>query len=165
MYSKGTIITTYLCFCFYFKALGRGRSINMTQMLTFLFCLSSFTFLSIAQAEGRAPHGLVYESPVAFSPMAYDFFHPSTQTPNAKDPCGASKCSPLPLAAQVQSTPAKESKYSTTIQKGTHRVGAGGILGIVFGITFAVLLAMGVYYVLRTRQANANRAMSAQPSV
>ncbi|KAA0033889.1 uncharacterized protein E5676_scaffold49G00600 [Cucumis melo var. makuwa] len=137
----------------------------MTRMLTFLFCLSSFTFLSVARADGRAPHGLVYESPVAFSPMAYDFFHPSTQNPNGKDPCGDSKCSPLPLAAQVQSTPARESKYSTTIQNSKHRVGAGGILGIVFGITFAVFLAMGVYYVLRTRQANANRAMSAaQPS-
>lgn len=95
--------------------------------------------------------------------MAYDFFHPSNQNPNAKDPCGASKCSPLPLAAQVQSTPAQESKYSTEVHKGENRVGAGGILGIVFGITFAVFLAMGVYYILRTRQANANRAMSAKP--
>lgn len=132
-------------------------------MLTFLFCLSSLTFLSIARAEGRAPHGLVYESPVAFSPMAYDFFHPSTQNPDAKDPCSVSKCSPLPVAAQVQSTPAQQSKYSTTIHNGEHRIRAGGILGIVFGITFAVFSAMGVYYVLRTRQANANRALAAKP--
>ncbi|XP_022158643.1 uncharacterized protein LOC111025099 [Momordica charantia] len=135
----------------------------MTQMLTFLFCLSSSTFLSVARAEGRAPHGLVYESPLAFSPMAYDFFHPSAQNSNAKDPCAASKCSPLPLAAQVQSTPAQQSKYSTAVQKGEHGLGAGGVLGIVLGIMFAVFLAMGVYYVLRTRQANANRAMSTQP--
>ncbi|XP_022949574.1 uncharacterized protein LOC111452884 [Cucurbita moschata] len=132
----------------------------MVQTLTFLFYLSSFSFLSIVRAEGRAPHGLVYENPVAFSPMAYDFFHPRTRSPNAEDPCGASKCSPLPLAAQLQSNPAQESKYSTTTQKGE---GVGGILGIVFGITFAVFLAMGVYYVLRTRLANTNRAMSAKP--
>ena len=134
----------------------------MNPFTSFLLLLSSLALLSIARGQGRAPHGIAYENPMAFSPSAYEFFHPKTQEPDTKNPCAASNCSPLPIAAQVESAKALESKVSTQ-QKSRHQLGAGGIVGIVFGLAFAVLLAMSVYYVLNTRRANANRANSVQP--
>ncbi|KAK9280054.1 hypothetical protein L1049_013739 [Liquidambar formosana] len=83
-------------------------------------------------------------------------------SPSTKNSCTESSCSPLPLAAQVASTRAHESKASTTQSSGS-RVGAGGIAGIVLGSVFAVLLAMGVYRVVITRRANTSRANSVQP--
>ncbi|OMO67477.1 hypothetical protein CCACVL1_20504 [Corchorus capsularis] len=133
----------------------------MNSILLLLSCLS--LLVSIAWGQDRAPHGIAYESPMAFSPSAYEFFHPKTQDPETKIPCASSNCSPLPIAAQVDSAKSLDSKVSTTEQKSRNRLGAGGIAGIIFGLAFAVLLAMGVYYVLNTRRANANRANSVQP--
>ncbi|KAG6778261.1 hypothetical protein POTOM_018115 [Populus tomentosa] len=96
----------------------------------FLFCLSSLTILFIARAQDRAPHGLVYEKPVAFSPSAVEFFHPKTQ-PNAENPCAASSsCSPFPLAAQLGDTDQTQGKISTS-PRGGKQLGAGGIAGVV----------------------------------
>ncbi|XWS28962.1 hypothetical protein CRYUN_Cryun25bG0116100 [Craigia yunnanensis] len=134
----------------------------MSPFASFLLLLSSLALLSIARGQDRAPHGIAYENPMAFSPSAYEFFHPKTEEPDTKNPCAASNCSPLPIAAQVDARKELESKVSTQ-QKSGHRLGAGGIAGIVFGLAFAVLLAMGVYYALNTRRANANRANSVQP--
>ena len=134
----------------------------MNPFTSFLLLLSSLALLSIARGQGRAPHGIAYENPMAFSPSAYEFFHPKTEESGTKNPSAASNCSPLPIAPQVESTKALESKVSTQ-QKSGHQLGAGGIAGIVFGLAFAVLLAMSVYYVLNTRRANANRANSVQP--
>ncbi|CAK9174380.1 unnamed protein product [Ilex paraguariensis] len=126
--------------------------------LLFFWILS---MLSLTRAQDRAPHGIAYENPVAFSPSAFDFFHPNTQQPSSENPCGASNCSPLPLAATVQSSPAHESRSKPNA--GESRMGAGGIAGILFGFVFAVLLAMGVYYVVITRRANMSRTDSVQP--
>ncbi|XP_050213123.1 uncharacterized protein LOC126664659 [Mercurialis annua] len=117
--------------------------------------------LTPSRAQERAPHGLAYENPIAFSPSAVEFFHPATQQPtNVKNPCSAhssSGCSPLPLAAQVEA-------MSTAQQKGgSTRLGPGGIAGIVIGLAFAVFLAMGGFYVFVTRRANENRANSVRP--
>ncbi|RDX70814.1 hypothetical protein CR513_49899, partial [Mucuna pruriens] len=124
--------------------------------LSFLF-LFSLALLSIARGQERAPHGIVYESPLAFPPAAYDFFHPNAQKPETRDPCAASKCSPLPLAAQVDATHIYENKASA-MQKGGKQIRAGGVAGIIIAVAFAVLLAMGIYYVKVTRQANMSRA-------
>ncbi|MBA0836212.1 hypothetical protein Goarm_008445 [Gossypium armourianum] len=130
----------------------------MSPLLSFLLHVSCLALLSIANGEGRAPHGIAYENPVAFSPSAYEFFHPKAQVPDSKSPCAASSCSPLPIAAQMDDgTTALESKVSTQKESG-HQLGAGGIVGLVFGLAFAVLLAMGVYYVLNIRRSNANKA-------
>lgn len=124
--------------------------------LSFLFFLSA-ALVSIATGQERAPHGLAYESPIAFSPSAYDFFHPNAQKPETKDPCAASKCSPLPMAAQVEATQIHENKALAT-QKGRKQIEAGAVAGIIFAVACAVLLAMGIYYVKVTRQANMSRA-------
>ncbi|PPD83350.1 hypothetical protein GOBAR_DD19714 [Gossypium barbadense] len=84
----------------------------MSSFAPFLLILSSLALVSIGRCEERAPHGIAYESPMAFSPSAYDFFHPKT-------PCVASTCSPLPVAAQVDGSKALASKVSSG-----HGVGA-----------------------------------------
>ncbi|KAF7823406.1 putative transmembrane protein [Senna tora] len=133
---------------------------------SFLF-FSSLTLLSIAASQERAPHGIANEQPVAFSPLAYDFFHPTARKPeNITDPsCSASQCSPLPEAAQVgeEATQIYESNKVLKSQNGRKHLGAGGVAGIVFGVALAVLLAMGVYYVRAKRQANMTRANTVQP--
>ncbi|KAE8038845.1 hypothetical protein FH972_011317 [Carpinus fangiana] len=128
----------------------------MSPMGSFLVFFSLLTILSNARQD-RAPHGIVYENPIAFTPSAYDFFHPST-----RKSCETSNCSPLPVAAQVvQASPGHESRELAS-QKGS-RVGAGAIAGIAFGLVFAVLLGMGVYYVVITRRDNTSRTNSVQP--
>ncbi|WVZ03676.1 hypothetical protein V8G54_024482 [Vigna mungo] len=129
---------------------------------SFLFLLSLAIF-SIARGQERAPHGLAYESPIAFPPAAYDFFHPNTQKPQTRDSCAASKCSPLPLAAQVDGTQIYQNKASA-MQKGGKDIGAGGVAAIITVSAFVVLLAMGIYHVKVTRQANMNRACSSVQS-
>ncbi|KAK3205999.1 hypothetical protein Dsin_020045 [Dipteronia sinensis] len=141
----------------------------MSTITSLLLCFSCVAFLSIATAQDRAPHGLAFENPMAFPPEAFDFFHPKTQDSNTKtNPCSGSNCSPFPVAAQVQSTKAQESKYSTTTpsRSSSSRIGAGGIAGIVVASTFVVALAMAAYFVVIKRRANMNRAPanSVQPN-
>lgn len=114
------------------------------------------SFLTITRAQDRAPHGLAYENPMAFSPSAVGFFHPDSKHPGTQDPCAESNCSPLPLAATVASSVARESKPQPE-ERGRTRLGAGGAAGIVFGFVCAVVLAIGVYYVAVTRRANLTR--------
>ncbi|KAB5561706.1 hypothetical protein DKX38_006663 [Salix brachista] len=130
----------------------------------FLLRLSSFTILLVAGAQDRAPHGLVYENPVAFSPSAVGFFHPRTREPKLENPCAApsTSCSPLPLAARFEDSDQTKGRISTS-RRGGGRLGAGGVAGVILGVAFAVLLTLGVYHVTITRKASINRADSDQP--
>ncbi|GFS30859.1 hypothetical protein Acr_00g0014510 [Actinidia rufa] len=130
----------------------------MAMVSILIFILLSF--LSSTRAQVRAPHGIVYESPMAFSPSTFDFFHPNTKNQGSEDPCAIPNCSPLPLAATVASSLAYESR--STQEKGGGQVGAGGVGGIVLGFVCAVLLAMGVYYGVVKRRANLTRTNSVQ---
>jgi len=123
----------------------------------FFFFLTSLSLLSIATSQERAPHGLVYENPIAFPPSAYLFFHPNAQTPETKNSCTTSKCSSLPMAAQVEANQKYESKES---KKNGKQIGAGAVAGIIFGVAFVVLLVVGVYYVKVIRQVNMNRTIN-----
>ncbi|KFK32299.1 hypothetical protein AALP_AA6G224400 [Arabis alpina] len=114
---------------------------NSKTCLIFLF--SSLIITNIALAQDRAPHGLAYETPVAFSPSAFDFFHAQPENPNATlDPCAESGCSPLPVAAKVQgaSAQARESERASMSTGSRSGIGAGGVVGIIFGFAFAVLM-------------------------
>ncbi|KAG4986560.1 hypothetical protein JHK82_034184 [Glycine max] len=135
----------------------RQNKLNMNPIGFSLLSLASLALVSIVIAQERAPHGLVYENPEAFSPSAYNFFHPNERKPETKDPCAASKCSPMPLAAQVEATEIHESKASTP-QGSKKQLGAGSVAGIIFGVAFVVLLALGVYHVRVTRRANMSKA-------
>lgn len=122
------------------------------------FFLLSLSFVTIVTSQERAPHGLVNQNPEAFSPSAYEFFHPNSQkhgNDKKDDPCTTSKCSPLPLA--VEATQIHESKGGK-LDKGRKHLGAGGIVGIIFGVAFVVVLAMSVYHVRVTRKTNMIRA-------
>nr|GEX12910.1 hypothetical protein CTI12_AA020100 [Tanacetum cinerariifolium] len=114
-------------------------------------------FFTASGAQDRAPHGLA-NNLMALPPSAYTFFHPNAQL-NVQNPCEVSNCSPLPLAATVQSSLAHESRVGGPI------VGAGGIAAIIFSFVFVILVAMGVYYVLNTRRANLSRNSTVIPSV
>lgn len=61
------------------------------------------------------------------------------------------------MAAQVEATQIHENKALAT-QKGRKQIEAGAVAGIIFAVACAVLLAMGIYYVKVTRQANMSRA-------
>ncbi|KAJ6708328.1 hypothetical protein OIU85_028580 [Salix viminalis] len=129
----------------------------------FLLRLSSFTILLVAAAQERAPHGLVYENPVAFSPSAAEFFHPRTREPKLENPCAApSSFSPLPLAARFEDSDQTKGRISPS-RRGGGRLGAGGVAGVILGVAFAVLLTLGVYHVTIKRKASINRADSDQP--
>ncbi|PKI62620.1 hypothetical protein CRG98_017042 [Punica granatum] len=129
-----------------------------------LLLLLPVSFLNAVSGEDRAPHGFAHQNPMAFSPSAYDFFHPNTQQLPTKSPCEDSSlnCSPLPMAAQVEAAEGQEARLSESRSGGT-RIGPGGIAGIVIGLAFAVFLALGVYYVTVTRRNNMIRANSVQP--
>ncbi|KAF9675210.1 hypothetical protein SADUNF_Sadunf09G0008500 [Salix dunnii] len=129
----------------------------LTPSFFLFFFSSSLTLVCFTRAQGRAPHGLVHENPVAFSPSAVDFFHPRPQYQNGESPCAASSsCSPLPLPAQSVVATDQARRISTS-QKGGNRLRAGGAAGFVLGVAFAVLLTMGVYHLMVTRKARLNR--------
>ncbi|CAN1253200.1 hypothetical protein LINPERPRIM_LOCUS8256 [Linum perenne] len=130
----------------------------------FFVIFSSQAFISMVMAQGRAPHGLVYETPIAFSPSAVEFFHPKTWDPTVMmKPCheSSSGCSHLPMVA-AQMAVEDQSKVSSSRSEnggGGSWVGAGSIVGIVFGVSFVVLLVFGVYYVVRrTRRVSLSKA-------
>lgn len=132
--------------------------------LTSSFLVLCLSFLSVpysAHGQERAPHGLANESPMVLSPSAIEFFHPKSTNPAD----GGSPLSPPSLSTFSSSTTgvaesslAHESKLSKSTSSGGSRVGIGGLVGIVFGFILVLLLAMGVYYVVVTRQTNATRA-------
>lgn len=119
--------------------------LRMTQKASFFLILTLLFFTTLG-SQDRAPHGLTHENLVALSPSAYDFFHPNEL--KFQHACEESSCSPLPLAATVQSSLAYESRA------GRAKVGAGCIAAIVFGFVFVTILAMGAYYIVTTRRAN-----------
>ncbi|CAI0453024.1 unnamed protein product [Linum tenue] len=135
-------------------------------LLITIFISSSPTFITRARAQGRAPHGLAYEGPVAFSPSAVEFFHPNNNN-NQQLPAvtsGHPEAAQLAAAAKTSttSTPDEQSKVSG----GRSGLGAGAIAGIVFGVGFSVFMAMGAFYVVRARRANLSKASnSVQPQV
>ncbi|XP_057526861.1 uncharacterized protein LOC130805995 [Amaranthus tricolor] len=132
----------------------------MIRELCFLV-LFSVSLIYATFAQDRAPHGLAYQNPVAFSPTAYDFFHPNGRN---QDPCVSSKCSPFPLAAQVHEAQA-QSTAATAPRTHSGGIGAGAAVATIFAAIVIVCLAMGIYYVTKTRKANVNRNKTVQSHV
>ncbi|XP_023733241.1 uncharacterized protein LOC111881081 [Lactuca sativa] len=132
-----------------------------THFLLLLFVtIISFT---TTQSQERSPHGLVYENPMAFSPSAYNFFHPKANPPTIQNPCDETSCAPLPMAATVQSSLAQESA-SRNVKSGS-KIGAGGVAALIFGFIFMVLVAMGAYFVVTNRRTKMGRNNMVLPSV
>lgn len=142
-------------------------------MASCLFFYVVFSLPLIVKAQERAPHGLAYESPVAFSPEAYSFFHPETQKQNTttseslcdnNNTSESSGCSRFPTASSVQSNVAHES-LSPTDEEGNRRMGVGGMVGIVLGFVSSIVLAFGVYYVAIAPKRNASKGAPVQLNV
>ncbi|CAH8264010.1 unnamed protein product [Arabidopsis lyrata] len=115
----------------------------MTLKTCLIFFFSSLIFTNFALAQDRAPHGLAYETPVAFSPSAFDFFHAKPENPDPTlNPCVESGCSPLPVAAKVQGASAKAQESDiASMSTGTRSgIEASRVVGIIFGLAFAVLM-------------------------
>ncbi|XP_047324530.1 uncharacterized protein LOC124928044 [Impatiens glandulifera] len=127
-------------------------------------------FLGLAQAQtqalGRAPHGLANEHPVAFSPSAFDFFHPCSSQSEA--------CSPLPMpaaAATVSSSLARESRSGTGSNVAGAHVGPGAILAVAFGcvlgvgIVAAAAIGVVLFYVVAVKRRRSSNTPPLKPHV
>ncbi|KAL1298616.1 hypothetical protein HN51_042937 [Arachis hypogaea] len=135
---------------------------NLTRLSFFLFI--TILCVSVVTAEERAPHGLVYVKPEAFSPSAYNFFHPINNNARKKKPETKTQ------EESEEATQIHESKSSSSSTKEDNNVskniGAGGIAGILFGIVFVVLLGMSVYHFRVTRSNNLGKSNNfLQPSL
>ncbi|XP_068650717.1 uncharacterized protein [Aristolochia californica] len=130
----------------------------------FLLLFSSISFLSNVQSQesGRGPHGLAQESPMAFSPEAFEFFNPKSPVPTTS--CAESDCAPVSSFFKPMVTKMQESSEPVARSNG-RGIGALGMVGIVFGCVVLVALAMGTYYVVVTRRENISRAKTVQPGV
>ncbi|KAL9244559.1 hypothetical protein vseg_018328 [Gypsophila vaccaria] len=122
------------------------------------FILFSLAIVSSVLAEDRAPHGLANQQSGALSPSAYEFFHPN----DGQDPCAASNCSPLPLAAQVHEAQSQGERPGKT---NVHEVGAGVIVTPAFALVFILCLAMGIYYLATNRRVKLNCTKTVEPDV
>ncbi|XP_074284990.1 uncharacterized protein LOC141610677 [Silene latifolia] len=123
-----------------------------TARFLLVVCVSLF---ASAIAQDRSPHGLDNQKPVAFSPSAYEFFHPNVR----QDPCAKSNCSPLPMATQVHET---QSGAEKTNVRG---VGVGIIAIPAFAVVIMLCLTMGIYYLSTTRQAKLSLTKALAPEV
>ncbi|KAF3328009.1 hypothetical protein FCM35_KLT06615 [Carex littledalei] len=134
----------------------------MAVLLLFTLILTQ----AIAQAQ-HTPHGLSYETPVAFSPDAFQFFHPGIIPPHerrhiAHVPAQA----PMLLeqafkGATTGRARADEAVGGAWIENNTsdqRRLAAGGVVGILAGVGFFVATVFGVVYVIIKRRQNVKRA-------
>ncbi|KAK1266078.1 hypothetical protein QJS04_geneDACA015348 [Acorus gramineus] len=145
-------------------------TLSLKLFMTYYFILTSLWCVSIVCAQDSssgATHGLAYENPIALSPAAFEFFHPDM--PKAKgSSCKSRDCSPSPGHSAIFHSMATKAHEATQVSETSWSLpranrghfGAGGIVGIVFGIAFIVLIAMGVYYVMIKRRTNIIRRKS-----
>ncbi|CAH8362459.1 unnamed protein product [Eruca vesicaria subsp. sativa] len=136
----------------------------LTHSLLFFFsCLSMLLCVSIAGS--RPAHGPAYLNPSAFSPEAYDFFHPKSTLPNYIPPRNSpSSPSPSPSKTSNIETDRQGRKFSSEEHKNesVREEGRGETVGIVLGVTFASFILMGVYFVIKKRRTNITRTIVIQ---
>ncbi|KAJ0266629.1 Uncharacterized protein HA466_0005990 [Hirschfeldia incana] len=137
------------------------------SLLFFFSCLSMLLCVSIAGS--RPAHGPVYLNPTAFSPEAYDFFHPKSSLPENNPPRNSHSSpalSPSPSPSKTSNVEAdtQGSKFSSGehTNESIREDGRGETVGIVLGVSFAAFLLMGVYFVIRKRRANLTRTIVIQ---
>ncbi|XP_056846505.1 uncharacterized protein LOC108816418 [Raphanus sativus] len=136
----------------------------LTHSLLFFFsCLLMLLCVSIAGS--RHAHDPVYLNPSAFSPEAYDFFHPKSSLPDNNPPRDSpSSPSPSPSPSKTSNVEAdtQGSKFSSEEHKSLREEGRGETLGIVLGVSFAAFILMGAYFVIKKRRANITRTIVIQ---
>jgi len=123
------------------------------------------------------PHGLPFESPLALSPAAYDFFHPSARTRRAHH--GVAPAPALAPRGQQQQHQLRESAVRGTSSAGvakadqdegaavapveTRRRHNHTVTGVFVAAAAAALVAIGVAYAVVRRRVVAARGGAAAP--
>jgi hypothetical protein len=120
----------------------------------------------LGQAEERPteahPHGLPYESPLALSPAAYEFFHPNARRDRARQ---AHAPALAPLGQQLRESVVKgasanvaraDQEEGGVAPVGTARHGAfraaGKVAGVLASAAAVALVALGVAYAVARRR-------------
>ncbi|XP_010443867.1 PREDICTED: uncharacterized protein LOC104726651 isoform X2 [Camelina sativa] len=135
----------------------------LTHSLLFFFfsCLS--LLLCVSNAGSRPVHGPAYTNPSAFSPEAYDFFHPksSISDHNNNPPKNSPSTSPTPspsktsiVEADSQGSKVSSDEHTTSeSRRREDEEGRGETIGVVLGLSFAAFLSLGIYFVIKKRRA------------
>ncbi|KAJ3682324.1 hypothetical protein LUZ60_014897 [Juncus effusus] len=132
--------------------------------ITLLFTL--ILLQTIAQAQ-NSPHGLSYETPIAFSPSAFQFFHPGVTLPHQRRHNNhAPAQAPMLLEQAFGGAVTGKARADEAVGTGwigklgpvKRRLGAGGVSGIVVGVGFFVGLVFAAVYVVVKRRDNVKRA-------
>ncbi|KAF8050744.1 hypothetical protein N665_1893s0011 [Sinapis alba] len=139
----------------------------LTYSLLFFSCSLSL-LICVAIAGSRPAHGPAYLNPSAFSPEAYDFFHPKSSVPDNNPPRNSHSLpflspSPSPSLSKAANVEAdtQGSKVSSDehISESRREEGQGETVGILLGISFAAFILMGLYFVIKKRLANITRTI------
>ncbi|KAK3153945.1 hypothetical protein QOZ80_2BG0183590 [Eleusine coracana subsp. coracana] len=141
---------------------------KMTAMAAVVAVMALLLLLSVGQAEARPaeeehPHGLPYESPLALSPAAYEFFHPSARRHRARQAAHGGAAPALAPRGQQQ---LRESVVKGAVARadqeeggvapvGTARHGgafrAAKVAGVIAGAAAVALVAVGIAYAVARR--------------
>ncbi|EOA14917.1 hypothetical protein CARUB_v10028258mg [Capsella rubella] len=142
----------------------------LTHSLLFFFsCFSLLLCVSIAGS--RPVHGPAYTNPSAFSPEAYDFFHPKSSVPDHNNPpknspSSPSTSSPTPspsktsiVEADSQGSTKVSSDEHTTSESRRDEEGRGETIGVVLGLSFVAFLSLAIFFVIKKRRASMIRTI------
>ncbi|KAF8723112.1 hypothetical protein HU200_022267 [Digitaria exilis] len=123
--------------------------------------------LPLVQAEERPtaerPHGLPFESPLALTPAAYDFFHPSARAQRAHGVAAAPALAPR---GQQQLRESAVRGSTASVARADQEEGGVGPVGkvrhhkfaaVFVGATAAALVAVGVAFAVVRRRVAAAR--------
>ncbi|RCV42474.1 hypothetical protein SEVIR_9G218500v4 [Setaria viridis] len=126
--------------------------------------------LPLGQAEERPtaahPHGLPFESPLALSPAAYDFFHPSVRARRAHGVAPAPALAPRGQRQQQQLRESAVRGATASVARADQEEGSVApvrtvrhrtVAGVFVGAAAAALVAVGVAYAVVRRRAAAAR--------
>lgn len=135
-------------------------------VLFLIFTLILTQALALAHAQ-TSPHGLSYETPIAFSPAAFQFFHPGIIPPHERRRSTyAPAQAPMMLEQAFKGASTGRARADEAVGGGwlgnkmsdRRRLAAGGVVGIVVGVGFFVVMVFGVVYVIIKRRQNVKRA-------
>ncbi|ONM05712.1 hypothetical protein Zm00014a_004949 [Zea mays] len=140
-----------------------------------VIALLLITTLPVGRGEERRPtaahpHGLPFESPLALSPAAYDFFHPSARARRDRGvaPAPAPALAPRGQQQQLRESAVRGGTSSASVAKAdreeggvapvdTHGRHGHKVAGVFVGAAAAALVAIGVAYAVVRRRVVAAR--------
>ncbi|CAN6310765.1 unnamed protein product [Urochloa humidicola] len=151
---------------------------KITAMSAVAAAAIALVLVPLVQAEERPtaahPHGLPFESPLALTPAAYDFFHPSARARRARGVAAAPAPALAPRGQQQQQQLRESAVRGATASVARADQEEGGVApvrsarqhhkvsGVFVGAAAAALVAVGVAYaVVRRRVAAARRGAGA----